>query len=256
MVEHRTFNAVVAGSNPARLTKSFKTINPIERPVFTAEGTRTPQIQPSRSSVALHSYSCEIRLSGVRTESPFDAHPVASCYGEKTVLFEKDLDRALEVELRDNPQFLAWLVAKSKFVGHNPRYLWSRSDNPWCRVQVRLPDAESSELRIVERDGETDILLVFSFESDARRLALHIENKRASGHFSQHQAEVYAARGEHWLHNDKYGNYEDWDTLLLAPRVFYERNVENAAKFGGFVSHEDISQHVSSNCTAFCRFDP
>lgn len=157
---------------------------------------------------------------------------------------EKELDQALEAALRDSPEFLAWLVAKSKFEGCAPQYLWSRSDNPWCRVRVLLPDTDTGELQPVEREGETDVLLVFSFQADARRFALHIENKLASGHFTNYQPEVYAARAKHWLRNEKYGNYEDWDSLLVAPRAFYEQNMIDARKFGAFVPHEEIAQYL------------
>jgi hypothetical protein len=158
---------------------------------------------------------------------------------------EKELDRALEAELRENEEFRHWFVSKSKFKGTSPRYVWSRSDNPWCRLKLSLPDPETGEPRSRTREGETDVLFVFAFPSEpSRRLALHIENKLASGRFTNHQPEVYSARAKCWLRNPEYGNYDDWDTLLLAPASFYERCAIEAKKFGCFVSHEEVAEFV------------
>lgn len=77
---------------------------------------------------------------------------------------------------------------------------------------------------MVKREGETDVLFVFVFKSDPeRRLALHIENKLASGRFTPFQPEVYAARAEHWIRNTNYCNYHEWGTVLLAPSSFRSR---------------------------------
>jgi hypothetical protein len=158
---------------------------------------------------------------------------------------EKELDRALEVALRNDKHFLEWLVNKSKFKGRSPEYVWSRSDNPWCPVEVSLPDPGTGQLRSIKREGETDVLLVFVFPNEPRRrLALHIENKLSSGKFTDYQPEVYSARAKLWLRKPKYRNYEDWDTLLLAPVSFYDRYEIDARKFGCFVSHEEVAEFV------------
>jgi hypothetical protein len=158
---------------------------------------------------------------------------------------EKDLDAELDAALRDNESFRAWFVNKSKFKGKSPRYLWSRSDNPWCKVELPLPDPVTGELQSHKREGETDVLFVFEFPSEpGRRLALHIENKRASGRFTKYQPEVYAARAKYWLQNSEYGNYDDWDILLLAPISFHKRYAVDAGKFGSFVSHEEVGEFL------------
>src|ERR1017187_9167310 len=97
--------------------------------------------------------------------------------------------------------FRRWFVNKTKFKGDNPRWVWSRSDNPWCGVELRLPNRQIGEPEMVTRQGETDVLFVFVFEAEpGRRLALHIENKLASGRFTPFQPEVYDARAEFWTH--------------------------------------------------------
>lgn len=158
---------------------------------------------------------------------------------------EKELDRALEAALRDDDLFRAWFVGRSKFRGASPRYVWSRSDNPWGPVELTLPDPTTGGCRSELREGETDVLFVFAFPTEPeRRLALHIENKLASGKFTPHQPELYSARAKLWLRKPKYRNYEDWDTLLVAPTSFYQRNAANAGKFGAFVSHEEVAKFI------------
>jgi len=156
---------------------------------------------------------------------------------------EKQLDRKLDAELRTNERFRHWFISKSKFKGASPQYVWSRADNPWCRVELPFPDPVTGEPLV--RDGETDVLFVFTFPTEHnRRLALHIENKLASGKFTKYQPEAYSERAKHWLHNPNYGNYDDWDTVLLAPTSFYTRCKVEAEKFGCFVSHEDVAEFV------------
>lgn len=141
--------------------------------------------------------------------------------------------------------FRAWLVGRSKFKGSSPQYVWSRSDNPWGPVELSLPDPVTGVLRSAVREGEIDVLLIFAFPAEPeRRLALHIENKLASGKFTEYQPELYSARAKLWLRNPKYGNYEDWDTLLLAPTSFHRRCAADAAKFGAFIPHEEVAEFV------------
>jgi hypothetical protein len=160
---------------------------------------------------------------------------------------EKELDQALEVALRDDEAFRKWFVSKTKFRGENPQHRWSRSNHPWCEVDVCLPNLQTGEGEIVRRQGETDVLFVFVFEAEPeRRLALHIENKLASGRFTEFQPEVYDARAEHWKGEPKYGDYNEWDTVLLAPLDFQRRHAAIAQKFGTFIAHEEVAEYVPS----------
>ena len=160
---------------------------------------------------------------------------------------EKALDQALEFALRNDEGFRKWFINKTKFKGDSPKWVWSRSDNPWCGVRLLLSNPQSGEPEMVERQGETDVLFVFVFENEPeRRLALHIENKLASGRFTPFQPEVYAARAERWVRNPSYGNYDDWDTVLLAPLSFRRRHAALAQTFGTFIAHEDVADYVPS----------
>jgi hypothetical protein len=78
---------------------------------------------------------------------------------------EKILDQALENALIQDAHFRQWFIDKTRFKGTVPTCCWSRSDNPWCRVALCLPDTHTGQTRLVQRDGETDVLFVFEAES-------------------------------------------------------------------------------------------
>ena len=160
-----------------------------------------------------------------------------------TKMPEKMLDKAIEQAFLNNPDFTRWFLSKTKFSKEVAAHCWCRSNNPWGRTELSIINPETGLMEKIVREGETDVLVVF--ETDAkRRFALHIENKLASGKFTRFQPELYAARAASWVGNEKYGNYEDFETVLIAPIAFYERCGKEAKKFDRYVSHEDISAHI------------
>lgn len=154
---------------------------------------------------------------------------------------EKELDQALECALRENPSFRVWFLRKTQSGSAFPNYVWSRSDYAWGKVRLILPNPVTGALEAVEREGETDVLVVLEGDS-GRRLGLHIENKLGKGAFTPYQADVYAARADAWRGLEKYGNYQEWETVLVAPKAFYEGNLAEAAKFTSFVAHEELAE--------------
>ncbi len=156
---------------------------------------------------------------------------------------EKELDKAIEDAFKSNPIFAKWFLDKTKFSGENAKYHWSRSDHPWSRVELIIDNPETGVSEKVIKEGETDILVVFQAES-GRKIALHLENKIAAGKFTPGQPELYAARAASWVGNPKYCSYEDYETVLIAPKAFYERNIDGANKFSRYISHEEISSYI------------
>lgn len=75
-------------------------------------------------------------------------------------------------------------------------------------------------------------------------MAVHIENKIGVGKFTRDQPEMYAQRAAHWVSNARYGAYEGFDIVLVAPEEFVCRNMTQAAIFPVFVSHESIGRHI------------
>ncbi len=114
---------------------------------------------------------------------------------------------------------------------------------PLRRDLPLLPNPDSGGLEAVWREGETDVLAVFE-SNDGRRPGLHIENKLGIGAFTQYQPEVYAGRAEAWLGLAKYGNYQVWEMVLVAPRRFYEADLTDARKFTSYVSLGDIAERL------------
>ena len=156
---------------------------------------------------------------------------------------EKDLDEALDLGLSTDPTFASWFLRHTKFADLNAVYEWSRTDNPWGTFSLQVESPETGERGTILRQGETDVLVVFK-TSDGRRVALHIENKLAKGKFTPFQLALYNTRARAWKGNPNYGNYHDWEIVLLAPRGFYDRFPELCAKFGKYIAHEDIAKYL------------
>jgi len=153
---------------------------------------------------------------------------------------EKDFDQAIDDAFKKSKVFSQWFLKKTKFANENASYLWSRSDNPWGRFTITITNSETGIEEEVTRDSETDILVVYE-NADGNRFALHIENKLANGKFTEYQPESYAFRAEKWKNQEKFGNYNDFETILISPLEFYRRNFDAANVFDRFVSYEEIS---------------
>ena len=156
---------------------------------------------------------------------------------------EKLLDEALDDALANNLTFRAWFLSRTRLGGAFHDHVWSNAKHPWGKVRLLYANATSGAIEVIEREGETDVLAVFR-DGANRRLGLHIENKRAGGSFTEYQPELYAARAEAWRGHSKYENYDVWETVLVAPQAFYDRNSTDARKFMTYISHEDIGSHL------------
>jgi len=156
---------------------------------------------------------------------------------------EKELDLTLEEALKTDAGFCRWFLSKTKTGANYSECVWSRSNYPWGKVRLLLPNSQTGALEMVAREGETDVLVVFE-SSSKHRLGIHIENKLASGRFTKYQPEVCAARADAWIRNVAYGNYDVWETVLLAPMSFYQTYSDEARKFTSFIAHEDVAAHI------------
>jgi hypothetical protein len=156
---------------------------------------------------------------------------------------EKQLDRALHEALESSPSFREWFIGQLKSGGGYSSLVLCRSNHPWGKVRLILPNEQTGALEPIDREGETDVLAVFEHPSGAR-LGVHIENKLASGAFTQYQPEVCSARAEHWVGSKKYGSYHQWETVLLAPSAFIARYAADSRKFITRISHEQVATHL------------
>ncbi len=156
---------------------------------------------------------------------------------------EKYFDKALEKAFNENEEFAEWFLSRTKFRGTTAKVCWSRSDHPWARLTFSSIDPITQEEKTITRDSETDVLVVYESDS-GERLGVNIENKLSNGSFEPYQPETYKVRAKHWIKNPKYGDYEDFDTVLVAPRTFFDRNLDAAKLFGSFVSYEEIAVYV------------
>jgi hypothetical protein len=163
--------------------------------------------------------------------------------GGVTEATEKDLDLALENAFKESPEFASWFLRRTKFSDIDAHYHWSRSDHPWGRIALDWTNPETGVQEVVIKESETDVLVVY-MNKDGTTYALHIENKKKDGKFEPLQPDMYPYRARQWLGNPKYCSYTDFQTVLVAPKEFYERNKSDADKFDCYVSYEDIAERI------------
>ena len=147
-------------------------------------------------------------------------------------------EKAFAEKVRTSPEFAKWLLSKTKFKGVDAVPILVRSDNPWYQS------------RRTGRQSETDILVVFERRDRSDRFALHIENKQAKETFRLDQPELYHERAADWKNTPKWGNYQDFEVMLIAPQEFYEQHKERSAIFHRYLSHEEIATFVPEFASA------
>jgi hypothetical protein len=141
--------------------------------------------------------------------------------------------------IRLNSQFRGWVLSQTKFhhlaleaillsdeQAKRPAKAWWR--HWWTTVKEN------------NRQSETDIFLVF--EHASCRFALHIENKFTAP-ISENQAADYRIRAEQMKLN-KWVPYVDFETMIIAPKAYLLKNVEQCKKFDRSLSYEEIGEHV------------
>jgi hypothetical protein len=146
---------------------------------------------------------------------------------------EKQLNWLFETKIRQSDDFVEWFLGRTKFRGRSARLVLARADNPWYRSKK------------TGKGSETDVLLVFEDRISGQIFALHIENKLSGGSFTHKQPEIYYERAEDWKNTAKWGDYSDYDVILIAPRRFYDTHKAESDKFGSFVPHEDIAEYIT-----------
>lgn len=167
-------------------------------------------------------------------------------------LCEDDLCRAFAETVRQSEPFTRWLLRCTKFeamadtalllhdeqVGRRPKV---DPTNWWRHWWCKIPH--------LDRARETDIFLVFQDLATGRRFALHIENKNEAK-FLPGQAEDYAPRARYMMHSERYLNYSDYATVLIAPASVNAANPQSAGLFDSYVSYEAIANFVPAFCVA------
>lgn len=145
---------------------------------------------------------------------------------------EKQLDTAFHHAIERSEEFRTWFLGRTKFAGRRARIVLLRSNHPWY---------QSTKTGV---QSETDILIILEDLDTRCRFALHVENKLANGKFGPSQPRLYRERAEDWRFVPKWGNYDEYEIVLIAPRTFRDRNAEKADTFDVFVPHEDIAAFV------------
>ena len=157
---------------------------------------------------------------------------------------EKSIDAALENAFIQNREFQHLFLTLIDVNPDEYEYHWSRSDNPWSRIEAVVIDEETGEPEKITRDSETDVIVILQHRHSDKRLAIHIENKLANGHFTKYQPQLYPIRAESWKNTDKFQNYSDFVTVLVAPDAFYHKYSVQAKPFDHYVSYESLKDYL------------
>jgi hypothetical protein len=146
---------------------------------------------------------------------------------------EAELDVAFEDTAKTSVVFVNWLLTELGYAGLDATLVFSRSDNPWYRGVWNGQ----------KRDSETDVLLVFEIKTSGERFAFHIENKINSP-FEPDQPELYKIRAADCANKLKWGNYQSFKTVLIAPRSYFDLHQAKASIFDHFIAHEDLAMFI------------
>jgi hypothetical protein len=56
------------------------------------------------------------------------------------------------------------------------------------------------------------------------------------------QAAAYSLRAKCWANNERYLNYSDFETILLAPLAFRQQHPALSDLFDNFIPYEDVAK--------------
>jgi hypothetical protein len=155
---------------------------------------------------------------------------------------EVELDHAFAEAVEADKAFQRWVVAGGRFsrfadeavlLIEEQRTARASAKHWWKHWWCRLPDGSESE---------TDVFLVF--EVERLRFALHIENKPPHGKLGMRQAADYRRRAAFMANEERWLNYADFETLLLAPAAFLAANPACASQFDRTLAYEEVGRFV------------
>ena len=183
--------------------------------------------------------------NGWFTNDPFpDAHDLRHSFNMKLAQpKEEDFDHAFAEVFEAESDFRNWFLAGGRFARFATdaellveEQKQARSDkvNRWWRWWwCTMPDGSQRE---------TD--LFFVFEAASKRFAIHIENKPPTGRLSIEQAADYRPRAAYMANDDRWLNYSDFETVLLAPETFIRNNSGPAEQFDRAITYESVAEFV------------
>jgi hypothetical protein len=164
---------------------------------------------------------------------------------------EDELCKAFADHIKDSLEFVSWVLGYTKFaaLGSEVRVLWKEQKEkrtspnaPWWR-HWHNPSCLCQGCR---GGMETDIFIVFELIDNKKRFSLHIENKTLKRSFDKGQAEAYPVRARCWANKERFLNYTEFQTMLIAPNAFRQKkNNEELVLFDSFIAHEEIAKIVS-----------
>lgn len=155
---------------------------------------------------------------------------------------EKELDRSFETAIHGNDAFRAWFLSQTTHGSNYADLVITNSRHPWGKVRVMLADPDTGALGFQDREGETDILLVFgaladgwAFTSKTRRQAEHSRpispsstpHAQSTGATAKNTATTTPGRRCYWR-----------------PGACSTSTLTTAREFNTRIAHEDVALFV------------
>ncbi|CAN5310661.1 hypothetical protein BH10PSE10_BH10PSE10_18280 [soil metagenome] len=138
-------------------------------------------------------------------------------------IYERDVDLILSEEFYANPDFVTWVLGRTK----------SFSDTPANVFEVKVS--------LTEGERESDLVVLLE-KVDGTRIALLIEDK-IDAVFQPDQLEGYRSRGEKGIADRRWIGFE---VILCAPLSYISRN-HIAQRFDLALAYEDIAEWMRKN---------
>ncbi len=156
---------------------------------------------------------------------------------------EDQLSRRFAQEIVASPSFVDWVLGATKFAAYKSRvrvlHAEQLSRGPrkewWRHWWLKMPDGE---------ERETDIFILLEATDTGKRFALNIENKPEGASFQEGQAESYGKMAACMMAKYTDLNYDDCETILIAPREFASANKEKCKLFGCCIPYEGIAVFI------------
>lgn len=153
---------------------------------------------------------------------------------------------AFATALRDDPDFLQWVLAQTPFAGRDGvRVICDEMIAKRPKAKFWWKNYWAGRCKCFGCSGsETDVFLVFE-DVSSRRFALHVEVKQPTDRFdsAKRQGERYRARAACWARAapPKVPDHEEAGTILICSMTKLDAFADEVSKFDATITFEAIA---------------
>ena len=171
---------------------------------------------------------------------------------------EDDLCRAFAEKVAESEDVKNWLLSRTKFAAGRFASRLLKQEQALARPRV-LPDRWWRHwfwrITELEKEHETDVLLLFADCERDLRFVLHVELKLGSK-LSAAQAASYAPRARHVLKHEERLSHQDFATVFIAPTKTILASVTASDLFDAVISLEEVAVFIEDFARAITQLTP